>query len=111
MSELSRQWLLWAPRVLATVVCAFSSLFALDAGGNAEFVVHIAPTVLLLVVVAISWRWEWVGGGVFTVLGIVYAYIGREHVPWVLLVSVPLIVVGALYGWNWRHHQELHAQA
>ena len=28
MSELSRQWLLWAPRVLATVVCAFSSLFA-----------------------------------------------------------------------------------
>lgn len=109
MTERSRQWLLWTPRILAILFCLFLSLFAFDASGGSQFALHVAPTLVLLAVVAVSWRWEWVGGWVFTGLGIAYVYAARDHLSWVLSISVPLVVVGILYGWNWRHHRELHA--
>ena len=111
MTDRRLRWLVWCPRILATVFCLFLSLFALDATGNTEFAFHIVPTLLLLAVVAVSFQWEWVGGIVFTVLGLAYAYIARDHVSWVLSISVPLIVVGLLYVVSWRHHRELHAPA
>jgi hypothetical protein len=109
MNEQSRRWLLWAPRILAILVCLFLGVFALDASGLSDFALHVAPTLLLLAVVAVSWRWEWVGGVVFTGLGIAYAYVSRGHASWVLCISLPLLAVGVWYGWNWRHHRELHA--
>jgi hypothetical protein len=119
MNERSRRWLLWTPRVLAILVCAFLSLFALDAFGGGRslsealpaFALHVAPILMLLAVVAVSWRWEWVGGWVFTGLALAYAYVARGHVSWVLWISVPLLAVGVLFAWNWRHHGELHAHA
>ena len=119
MNERSRRWILWTPRILAILVCLFLSLFALDALENGktlgvalpDFALHLAPMLVLLAVVAVSWRWEWVGGLVFTGLGVVYAYVSRDHVSWVLCISLPLLAVGVLYGWNWRRHRELHARA
>jgi hypothetical protein len=119
MNETSRRWLLWTPRILAILVCLFLGLFALDVfgGGKAlsdaipEFAVHVIPTLVLLAVVALSWRWEWIGGWVFIGLSLAYAFVARDHVTWVLCISVPLFVVGVLYRWNWRHHRELHARA
>jgi hypothetical protein len=74
--------LIWTARVLGVLVCAFLSLFALDAFGGGKcllealpaFLIHVAPMALLLIVVVLSWRWEWVGGVVFTGLAFAYAY-------------------------------------
>ena len=117
MNERSHRWVLWTTRIFAILVCLFLSLFALDAFesgktlGEAlpDFAVHMAPTLFLAAVVAVSWRWEWVGAVVFTALGIAYAYVSRDHISWLLSISLPLLAVGVLYGWNWRHHRELHA--
>ena len=117
MNEQSRRWIVWLPRVVAILVCLFLSLFALDAFGTgkplgealSDFAVHLAPTLVLAAVVALSWRWEWVGGLVFTGLGIAYAWLSRTHTSWVIAISLPLLAVGVLYGWSWRHHRELQA--
>jgi hypothetical protein len=119
MKKRSRNLLLWSPRILAILVCLFLSLFALDAFGNGtslsdalpQFAIHVAPMLILLAVTGVSWRWEWVGGVVFTGLAVVYAYIARNHVPWVLCISVPLLVVGVLFLWSWQRHGEVRSSA
>ena len=98
MAKGSDALLLWSPRVLGVLVCLFLSLFALDAfsGGKPflqatpAFLVHVAPMAVLLGVVALSWRWEWVGGLVFTSLAVAYAYMARRHASWVVGVAGPL---------------------
>jgi len=111
--------LLWSPRILGVLVCLFLSLFALDAfGGGKTFIqalpdfgIHVAPMLVLLAVVGVSWRWEWVGGLVFTGLAAAYAYFARNHVDWILGIAGPLLIVGILFSWSWLHHRELRANA
>jgi hypothetical protein len=110
MNERSRSLQVWLPRILAILVCLFLSLFALDAVGASELAVHLAPTLVLLAIVAISWRWEWVGGLVFTALAFVYAYVARDHASWVAVISGPLLIVGVSYLWSWRYHGRLRAE-
>jgi len=107
-------FLLWAPRALGIGVSLFLALFALDAfepGTSvlqqvAGFATHLIPSILLLIVVALSWHREWIGGVVFLSLGLLYAWgaLGRDHLDWALVISSPLVVTGALYLWSWWHH-------
>ncbi|MEO8482132.1 MAG: hypothetical protein ABI634_07985 [Acidobacteriota bacterium] len=88
MDKRSDKALLWSPRILGILVCLFLSLFALDAFGGGktviqalpDFTMHVAPMLVLLGVVGVSWRWEWVGALVFTSLAVGYAYFARNHV-------------------------------
>lgn len=96
-------------------VCLFLGLFALDAfePGQSDleaflaFLRHLGPVLALLLVVAVSWHREWVGGLVFPALAIAYGYWARDHVSWILAISGPLMIVGVLFAWSWRHHAEL----
>ena len=116
MSDRSDRILVWAPRVLGIAVCLFLSIFALDAFGPdktalegvRDFVIHVSPMLALLAVVALSWRWEWVGGSVFTLLAVVYAVWAHEHPSWIAFIGGPLLVVGALFWLSWGRHRRLH---
>jgi hypothetical protein len=105
--------LLWSPRLLGVGVALFLGVFATDAfaEGMPEFLLHAAPALVLLAVVAISWRWQWIGSAVFVTLAVLYAVTTWRRPDWVLLISGPLFVVGALYFWSWRRHRELHPQS
>ena len=113
----SRRALLWSPRIMGILVCLFIGMFALDAFSEGkgvlealpDFVIHLIPALLLLVVVAVSWKWEWVGGLMFLGLAAAYAVMARRHPDWILVISGPLLIVGVLYLWGWRRHDELHA--
>jgi hypothetical protein len=112
----SARLLLWSPRVLGIFVCIFLSLFALDAFNESRsfseallaFAIHVAPAVLLLAVVAASWRWEWLGGVVFIGLAVAYVTIAGSRLDWILVISGPLLIVGTLFLASWRFHEELH---
>ena len=112
MSTLERL-LVWAPRVLGIGACMFIGLFALDAftenssrwSAAGSFAMHLVPALLLLALVVLAWRWEWVGGVGFISLAIVYATIARSRLDWVLVIAGPLFVVGALFLWSWRVRQ------
>jgi hypothetical protein len=115
MTATSRTLLLWGPRLLGIALCLFLSLFALDAFRPGRsilealpaFFIHLSPVLLLLLVVAVSWHWEWVGALVFTALAIAYGFWARDHVTWILAIGGPMLVVGLLFAWSWRHRAEL----
>jgi len=102
----------WSPRVFGLGLCVFLSLFALDAFGSGKsivqalpaFAIHLVPAAVVLAVVAVAWRWEWVGGIVFFVLAIAYAILTHGYLSWMLVISGPLVVEGLLFLWSWRHH-------
>ena len=101
--------ILWMPRVFGILVCVFLGTFSLDAFSNGKpmgeavvaFAVHIAPILVLLTVVALSWRWPLVGGVVFTCLAAAYAIFARTHPSWIVAIGGPLLVVGILFVSSW----------
>ena len=117
MATTSGRLLLWSPRILGILVSLFIGMFALDAfthGGSffealPGFLVHVIPAVMLLALVAASWRWAWVGGVAFIGLAAAYALMAKGHIDWMLAISGPLAVVGVLFLWSWRQRGELPA--
>jgi len=101
--------LLWAPRLLAVAVSLFLGVFALDAFGSdtsfvqalPDFLLHLIPAAIVAAVVALAWNREWIGAVLFTALAVAYAVTAREHLSWIATISGPLLVVAALYAWNW----------
>jgi hypothetical protein len=112
MVTTSGQFLRWSPRILGILVSLFVGLFALDAFGEgkplvealAHFAIHLLPAVVLLAAVGASWNRPWVGGVTFVGLGIAYALtVAPIHLDWIVVVSGPLVVVGAIFIWSWLH--------
>ena len=112
-----KRFLFWTPRVLCLLFAAFISLFALDVfEGHHGFVqtaialaMHLIPTAALLLVLAFSWRWEWVGAAVFPALGLFYmvAFAGRFHWSVYVIIAGPLFLLGVLFLLNWIHRHDL----
>jgi hypothetical protein len=96
----------------------FLSLFALDVFneglGWAKTIValciHLIPTAFIVVVLAVSWRWEWVGGILYIAAGILYLIGARHHPSWIVVISGPLFLVGALFLLNSWKRAEIRAK-
>ena len=88
----------------------FLALFALDAWDPAkpvatratDLLIHLLPSALVLAVVALSWRREWIGAVAFVGLAIAYAVMVDFRVDWIVVISGPLLVAGLLYLWSSR---------
>jgi hypothetical protein len=93
----------WTTRALAVAVSLFLALFALDAPGIRDTMIHLVPSAIVVIIVALSWRREWIGAAAFTGMAIAYAVTAREHLSWIAVISGPLFAVGALYTWTWTH--------
>jgi hypothetical protein len=108
-----KRLLFWTPRVLCVLFAVFISLFALDVFGEGYtfwemilgFLIHLIPTGIVLVVLAISWRWEWVGGILFIALGTAYLVTSWNKFHWsaYVVISGPLFLIGVLFLISWRH--------
>ncbi|HUW13609.1 MAG TPA: hypothetical protein VM537_28055 [Anaerolineae bacterium] len=119
MRESTRRFLYWTPRILTILFALFISVFALDVFGEGygvwgtivALVMHLIPTFLILIALAVSWRWEWVGAALFFALAIFYLVIFRGEVDWItfLLIPGPLFLVGVLFGVNWLLRDKLRA--
>ncbi len=112
--------LFWAPRILGILFAVFISLFALDVfeegygfwGTILALLIHLIPTAILVAVLVISWRWEWVGGVLFPALGALYLIMAKGF-PWsvYLIVSGPLFLMGILFLVNWLYRGELRGRS
>lgn len=115
MTLTTRAVRLWAPRALGLALCLLPAVLALDAFEAArpfgeaaiDFLIHLAPAGLVLAVVALSWRREWIGGVGFVALAVAYALMADFRLDWVLVISGPLLLLGGLLLWNWRDRSEL----
>lgn len=98
------------PRVLALLFVGFLSLFALDVfseyqGWNTVFalLIHLVPSLVLLTVVVIAWRFELVGAVVFIGAAVFYVWDVGFGRPWSWYAAIvgPALLVGLLYFGSW----------
>lgn len=120
----SNRLLYWAPRILCILAILFVSMFALDAfapeltlwqqiGG---FLIHLIPTYVLIALLVVAWQWEYVGGIVYTVVGVGFGVLifmtnfGRNHFSLAqslvntVIIAVPFVIVGILFILGSKRH-------
>ena len=113
------QFLYWAPRILSIVFAAFISIFALDVFSedrgfwetSADLLLHLVPTFVLVGVLVISWRREWIAGILYTILGLVYVVFAWNKGPLttILLIAGPLVLTGALFLQNCKYRAQIRS--
>lgn len=115
MNRTSAALMLWAPRIAGILVAAFLGLFALDAFDGRPlvqtipaFLIHLAPSFLVLAVVAAAWRFEWIGAVGFVGLAVLYAVMVHGRMDWIAAISGPLLIVAVLFLVSWTRRAELH---
>ena len=104
--------LYWTPRVLVILFAVFLSLFALDVFSEGYGVLetilalfmHLIPTLFVIGLLIIAWKWELIGGILFILLGIMFTIMfdGYESIAGFFIVCFPLFLVGGLFLLNWR---------
>jgi hypothetical protein len=106
----------WAPRIICILAIMFISMFAADAFTSeltflqqlGDFFIHLIPSFILLGILIIAWKWELIGGVVFTAIGIVLSpfifklnYNMNHSVGMslgiILMITFPFVVVGILF--------------
>jgi hypothetical protein len=111
--------LYWAPRILGIVIILFISMFAFDsfspgntAGQNIlSLLIHLLPSIGLLILLLAAWKWELIGGIIFTLAGIawsIFVYMinfkrtgsAGKALFVVLTLALPLIITGVLFIMN-----------
>jgi hypothetical protein len=112
----------WTPRVLCLAFAAFLAMFALDVFGEhlgfwatlAALAMHLLPTTgLVLVVLALAWRWPAVGGVLLVLVALLYTtFVVRGHHPlvWIIGIAGPAFLVGVLFlaDWYFRRPLRIH---
>ena len=115
MTRPVQRLLYWTPRVLCILFAAFISIFAADVFGEGRgfwqtalaLLMHLIPTFLIVGILVVSWRREWIGGVLFIVLGLLYIIWAwdKPFGRWFtfLMIAGPPVLVGALFLLNWRY--------
>jgi len=106
---ISLLFLNWIPRILCILFAIGISLFALDAFENDEgfwktllaLLIHLIPTFIVITVLVLSWRWPWVGGVIYVLLGISYLIWSSRSGRGSSIISIPLFSIGILFIINW----------
>lgn len=98
-------------------LAVFLSLLALDVlgegrgfGGTAlALFMHLVPVYIVVIILVIAWRREWVGAILFPLLAVFYLFIswGKLHWSAGLAISGPLFVIGAFFLVNWKHSRRI----
>jgi hypothetical protein len=119
MNTPDKRFLFWTPRILCILFAAFISMFALDVFNEhlgfwqtvLALLIHLIPTYLVLILLAVSWRWERIGGALLFALGIFYIVFswGRFHWTVYAIIAGPLFLVGALFFLSWKFCKALPA--
>ena len=106
----------WTPRIICILAILFISVFAIDAFGPektlwqqfGDFLLHLVPSFVLIAVLIVAWKWEYIGGIIFIIIGFglsIFVFIlnyNRTHsagtsLGEILIITFPFVVVGALF--------------
>lgn len=114
--NISTKLLHWFPRVLCILAILFISLFALDAFNPElsfweqvfDFIIHLIPSFILIVLLIVAWKRELMGGVLFTIIGLglsplvfMHNY-NMNHCLWMSLgitciITIPFTIIGILF--------------
>lgn len=99
----------WTPRILSILFIAFISMFALDIfemrlgfwGTIVGLFMHLIPSFVLIILLLIAWKREWVGAAAFLLFGLWYIIRIRGPLSWYVIIAGPAFLVGILFMINW----------
>lgn len=115
------KFIYWTPRVLSISFIIFLSLFSLDvisSGLTAKEIIiglfmHNIPSLVLLILLIISWKYEIVGGIAFLLAGILYIIFASHAaitwymaLSWSLIIAGPAFFIGILFMINWSKKKQ-----
>lgn len=106
----------WTPRIICILAIIFISLFALDSF-NPEltiwqqigaFIMHLIPSFVLIAFLIIAWKWEFIGGIIFALIGLGFSPFIFMHnfkmndsvlysLNTVMIINLPFVIVGVLF--------------
>jgi hypothetical protein len=102
-----KRLLYWTPRILGICMAGFLSIVAADVFGEGHsfwetlgaLFMHLVPTIIVLIALAVAWRWETAGALLFIGLAVFYIVWVWGRFPWItyLVISGPLFLTGALF--------------
>lgn len=117
MNDTGRRMLHWTPRVLGIAFAAFLAIFAvdvfdmpLDAGQRIQaLLMHLVPAGLVLAALVLAWRHEWIGAILFPSLALLHLALSWGRLDWSACAAIegPLILLGLLFGLDWRNGRTL----
>ncbi len=122
MTPFVRGTLFWLPRVLTIGFILFISMFALDVFEEGlgfwrtigALFMHLIPTWVLVVMLAVAWKREWVATVVLTALGALFLWWDQKYrhnaLSAILMIAGPLFLLALLFLLNWLKHDELRAR-
>ena len=106
----------WLPRIMCILAILFISMFALDAFAPGltfwqqmiGFLIHLIPSFVLFAVLMVAWKWEFIGGMVFTAIGlglspfVFQMNLNRtqsvlQSLGIILNITIPFVLVGILF--------------
>ena len=107
----------WLPRIICILAILFISMFALDAFAPGltiwqqlgDFLMHLIPSFILVAILYVAWKWELIGGILFTLIGLglsPFVYTLNYHrghlsvgecIGIVMIITFPFVVVGILF--------------
>ena len=106
----------WLPRIICLLAILFVSLFAADAFAPGltiwqqlgAFIMHLIPSFILLGFLIVAWKWEYVGGLIFLIIGLALSPLvfmhnyNMNHSVWmslgiILAITFPFVIVGVLF--------------
>jgi hypothetical protein len=108
----------WTPRILTIVFILFLALFALDSFEGDQsmikklggFFIHLIPNFVLILILVVAWKHEWVGTLAFAIAGIAYIILfwGRFPVATFLIISGPLFLIAILFWLSWMNRERIN---
>ncbi len=100
----------WLPRIICILAILFISIFAADAfeQGLSAVLIHLIPSFVLLAFLIVAWKWEYIGGIIFILIGLGFTPFvfmlnyNRNHsildsLFTILYITFPFIIVGILF--------------
>jgi hypothetical protein len=120
MKNKRRDWIYWTPRILSVVFLLFLTLFSLDIFDSCNsflncalgLLIHNIPSLILIVILWISWRKEIVGGIAFILFGLIYAGLNLitismdgfqwYYISWIIQISGFAFFIGILFLLGWK---------
>ena len=87
--------LVWIARILAILLIAFFSIFALDVFGQPGWfvglIMHLIPSFILIAITVVAWKNERQGGFLFLLAAITMALFYGS-----LIIPIPALIIGLL---------------
>jgi|GEM_PF-4132778 len=96
-----REALFWTPRVMLILLTVFVSLLALDVFNmNYDYkttiitlIIYLVPVYILVFILAVAWKWEYMGAGLLTLVGLAYIWLALGRMDTLAALIIPIIML------------------